>query len=103
MGNRECPYCHQKVSLRRCLKYLLRGTAYTTTCNHCGRTLELEKEPLPFFYCVSAGFACGFIVMYYMLFMKHLTFGHAILYFIPIGIVLLIVVSCLTLNRIYFK
>lgn len=47
MKNRECPYCHETISLKRCLKYLLRGTDYDTVCNHCDRRVGLAKEPKP--------------------------------------------------------
>ena len=63
MKNRECPYCHKKVSLRKCIKYIIKGTKYSTTCNHCGQQLWLEKEPLPFLYCVSAGFFIMYLPM----------------------------------------
>ena len=63
MKNRECPYCHKKVSLRKCIKYIIKGTKYSTTCNHCGQQLWLEKEPLPFMYCVSAGFFIMYLPM----------------------------------------
>lgn len=63
MKNRECPYCHKKVSLRKCIKYIIKGTKYSTTCNHCGQQLWLEKEPLPFMYSVSAGFFIMYLPM----------------------------------------
>lgn len=63
MKNRECPYCHKKVSLRKCIKYIIKGTKYSTTCNHCGQQLWLEKEPLPFMYCVSTGFFIMYLPM----------------------------------------
>lgn len=47
MKNRECPYCHETISLKRCLKYLLRGTDYDMVCNHCDRRVGLAKEPKP--------------------------------------------------------
>lgn len=70
MKNRECPYCHKKVSLRKCIKYIIKGTKYSTTCNHCGQQLWLEKEPLPFMYCVSAGFFIMYLPMQFFLYLN---------------------------------
>lgn len=40
MKSRECPYCHKKVSLRKCIKYIIKGTKYSTIVtivgNNCG-------------------------------------------------------------------
>lgn len=74
MKNRECPYCHKKVSLRKCIKYIIKGTKYSTTCNHCGQQLWLEKEPLPFMYCVSAGFFIMYLPMQFFLYYCNLGF-----------------------------
>lgn len=49
MKNRECPYCHKKVSLRKCIKYIIKGTKYSTTCNHCGQQLWVGKGTATFY------------------------------------------------------
>ena len=87
MKNRECPYCHKKVSLRKCIKYIIRGTKYSTTCNHCGQQLWLEKEPLPFMYCVSAGFFIMYLPMQFFLYYRNLGFIDSVLYCLPIAVV----------------
>ena len=48
--NRECPYCHKKVSLWRCVDYKLYdgGKEYGTRCNHCGRQLTIKRASLNF-------------------------------------------------------
>ena len=74
MKNRECPYCHKKVSLRKCIKYIIKGTKYSTTCNHCGQQLWLEKEPLPFMYCVYTGFFIMYLSMQFFLYYCNLGF-----------------------------
>ena len=103
MKNRECPYCHQTVSLKRCLKYLLRGTDYDTVCNHCGRSIRLAKEPKPGFkYSFIAGLLSIYIPMQVCLYAFHTTFVEALLYSLPFVIVSIAVVACVTLRSLFF-
>lgn len=48
--NRECPHCHQTVSLWRCVDYKLYdgGKEYRTRCNHCGRHITIKRTSLNF-------------------------------------------------------
>jgi len=48
--NRECPHCHETVSLWRCVDYKLYdgGKGYRTRCNHCGRNLIIRRDSLNF-------------------------------------------------------
>ena len=103
MKNRECPHCHKKVSIRNCIKYILRGTNYSTTCNHCGRKLWLIKEPIPFMYCVFAGFLMMYLPMQYFLYYCEMDFLHSMLYCLPLAFITEVVCSILILYRIYFK
>lgn len=103
MEVRECPYCHKKVSLRNCLKYILRGTGYPTTCNHCGRELWLAKEPMPFNYCVIAGFLLMYIPIQFCIYYCHMDLVTAVSYCWPIAVIAELVSIILTLRRIYFK
>ena len=103
MKNRECPYCHQTVSLKRCLKYLLRGTDYETVCNHCGRSIRLAKEPRPGFkYSFMAGLLSIYIPMQVCLYAFHTTFVEALLYSLPFVIVCFSVIAYLTLRSLFF-
>lgn len=103
MKNRECPYCHQTVSLKRCLKYLLRGTDYDTVCDHCGRSIKLAKEPKPGFkYSFIAGLLSIYIPMQLCLYVFHTTFVEALLYSLPFVIGCIAVVAYLTLRTLYF-
>lgn len=99
MENRECPYCHKKVSLRKCIKYIIKGTKYSTTCNHCGQQLWLEKEPLPFMYCVSAGFFMMYLPMQFFLYYCNLDFIDSVLYCLPIAVVAEAICSIVVLDR----
>ena len=103
MKNRECPHCHKKVSIRNCIKYILRGTNYSTTCNHCGRKLWLVKEPIPFMYCVFAGFLMMYLPMQYFLYYCEMDFLHSMLYCLPLAFITEVVCSILILCIIYFK
>ena len=103
MKNRECPYCHQTVSLKRCLKYLLRGTDYDTVCNHCGRSIRLAKEPRPGFkYSFIAGLLSIYIPMQVCLYAFHTTFVEALICALPFVIVCIAVVAYLTLRSLFF-
>ena len=103
MKNRECPYCHQTVSLKRCLKYLLRGTDYSTICDHCGRSIRLAKEPTPGFkYSFIVGLLSIYLPMQVCLYVFHTTFLQALLYSLPVVAVSLVVVAYLTLHSLFF-
>ena len=103
MKNRECPYCHQTVSLKRCLKYLLRGTDYPTVCDHCGRSIKLEKEPKPGFkYSFVMGLLSIYIPMQTCLYAFHTTFVEALICALPFVFVSLAVAALLTLRSLFF-
>jgi len=104
MKNRECPYCHQTVSLKRCLKYLWRGTDYDTVCDHCGRSIRLAKEPKPGFkYSFVMGLLSIYLPMQTCLYVFHTTFVEALIYALPFVFVSLVVSACLTLRSLYFS
>ena len=103
MKNRECPYCHQTVSLKRCLKYLLRGTDYSTVCDHCGRSIKLAKEPKPGFkYSFVMGLLSIYIPMQTCLYVFHTTFVEALICALPFVFVTLAVAAWLTLRSLFF-
>ena len=103
MRNRECPYCHETVSLKRCLKYLLRGTDYSTVCDQCGRSIRLAKEPKPGF---KYGFVMGLLGVYLpmqtCLYVFHTTFVEALFCALPFVIVIFAIVAYLTLRTLFF-
>ena len=104
MKNRECPYCHQTVSLKRCLKYLLRGTDYDTVCNHCGRSIRLAKEPKPGFkYSFVMGLLSIYIPMQTCLYVFHTTFVEALICALPFVFVSIAVAAYLTLRSLFFS
>lgn len=103
MKNRECPYCHQTVSLKRCLKYLLRGTDYDTVCNHCRRSIRLAKEPKPGFkYSFVMGLLSIYIPMQTCLYVFHTTFVEALICALPFIFVSIAVAAYLTLRSLFF-
>lgn len=104
MKNRECPYCHQTVSLKQCLKYLLRGTDYDTVCNHCGRSIRLAKEPKPGFkYSFVMGLLSIYIPMQTCLYGFHTTFVEALICALPFIFVSIAVAAYLTLRSLFFS
>ena len=103
MKNRECPYCHKKVSFKKCIIYIIRGTNYPPECSHCGKQLWLEKEPIPFQYCVFAGFVIMYLSMEYFLYYCKMDFFHSMMFCLPIAILTEIICSAVILQRIYFK
>ena len=103
MKNRECPYCHKKISLRHCLLYIYRGTNYSTTCNHCGKEVKLIKEPIPFMYCVCAGFLSVSLPSYFLIYQFHWTFIKAVLSCLPFVIFSFIICTILTFKNLFFK
>ena len=104
MKNRECPYCHEKISLKLCLKYLFLGTDYYTVCNHCNRSVKLAKEAKPGFkYAFMVGLLSIYIPMQTFLYVFHMTFTNALLLSLPFFIVSLAIIVCLTLRTLYFS
>ena len=74
MKARECPYCHKRISIRKCTYYFWRGTRYTIHCNHCGQEVRPLKEPIPFNYTVVAGLLTSYISMEFFLYYIGLNF-----------------------------
>ena len=104
MNNRECPYCHQTVSLKRCLKYLMRGTDYDTVCDHCDRSIRLAKEPKPGFkYSFFVGFLSIYMPMQVCIYVFHTTFVDALICALPFVIVCIAVCAYLTLRSLSFS
>jgi hypothetical protein len=104
MKNRECPYCHQTVSLKRCLKYLMRGTDYSTVCDHCDRSIRLAKEPKPGFkYSFVMGLLSIYLPMQTCLYVFHTTFVEALICALPFVFVSLAVAAYLTLRSLFFS
>ena len=103
MKNRGCPYCHETISLKRCMRYLLLGTDHYTVCNHCNRSVRLAKEPKPGFkYSFMFGFLSIYVPMQVSLLFFHTTFLEALLYSLPLFVVVIAVASFLTLRTIFF-
>lgn len=103
LKTRECPYCHQIISLKRCIKYWFRGTNYSTTCNHCNNRVKLEKEPFPFMYSVFAGLLSIYLPMNYFLYFSKMPFLKSLLYSLPFVIGCLVVIAVLIPRRLFFK
>ncbi|EHO70214.1 hypothetical protein HMPREF9944_01421 [Segatella maculosa OT 289] len=103
MKNRECPYCHRKIALKRCLRYFYRGTNYATTCNHCGKEIRLTKEPVPFMYCFCAGILSAYVPSYFFLYRLHWPFLKAVLYDLPFLFLCTTACTILTFKRLFFK
>lgn len=100
---RECPHCHHQVSMTVCSKYFLRGTAYTVYCNHCNTELALVKEPVPFQWCVFAGFLSTVIPAEYFLYVQKLGLARSLSYAALIGVLGVGIVCMLVLKGIRFR
>lgn len=103
MNTRECPYCHNTISIKRCFKYLIQGTNYSTICNHCNRSVKLEKEAFPIRYGFFAGFMSIFIPMNVCLYYFKLPFMQSLYYTFPFILTCLVVVSIVIFKRLFFK
>ena len=103
MKNRECPYCYKEISLKRCFLYIYRGTNYPTICNHCSHKIMLVREPVPFMYCVCAGFLSIYIPTSLFLYFYHFSFWKAALCSLPFALICFIVCVVLTFKRLFFK
>jgi len=103
MEVRECPYCHKKVSLRKCSICFLRVTSNSIRCNHCNYSISLLKEPISVSACVAVGFLSMVIPMNFFLCYMHFSFGKALMYTFPIIVVEIILSMILTLRKIKFK
>lgn len=100
---RECPCCHRLVSTKVCSKYILHGTSYTVRCNHCNAELALVKVPMPFTWCLFAGFMSTTIPAEYFLFVQKLGLAKSLSYAALIGACGIAIIAMLTFQRIYFK
>lgn len=100
---KTCPYCHNEIPFKKYKKYIWLGTKYPTKCDHCGRELYLEKEPIPFLYCVFAGFMSIYLPMQYFLYYCKYGFwesaGYSMIIFIP----MLVIGTIIYLKNIKFK
>lgn len=103
MKTRECPYCHQTISIENCSKYLLLGTNYPTTCNHCGKGVKLEKEPIPFMSSVCAGVFSVYLPMNICLYYFKLPFLRSMFITLPFVMACIAVVCILIFHRLFFK
>jgi hypothetical protein len=54
---RECPHCHKLISRKNCSFYIIKGSKYPITCNHCGKEVQPSVEAWPF----RVGFFFGFL------------------------------------------
>lgn len=102
MKARECPYCHKRISISRCSYYFWRGTDYSIHCNHCHKEVWLEREPIPFMYCVCAGFIVTVLPMNFFLYYMKFGFLKSMLYTLPIFTIAEIVIMILTLRKMKF-
>lgn len=100
---RECPHCHGMVSIRICSAYLLHGTAYYIRCNHCNAELALVKEPVQFKWCPFIGMISTVIPAVYFLFVQKLEFVQSMSKAALIGLLAIITIAALTLDRCYFR
>lgn len=100
---RVCPHCGHKISMRRCLPYILFGTNHTTICNYCQRKVSLKREPLPFNLCVYVGLLSSIIPLYFLLYVIHYEFVESVLTLLPFWILEFIVMSIATIRRIEFE
>ena len=102
MKARECPYCHKRISIFRCSYYFLRGTDYSIHCNHCHKEVWLEREPIPFMYCVCAGFIVAVGSMNFFLYYMKFDFLKSLIYFLPIFAITELISMVITLKNIRF-
>ena len=102
MKARECPYGHQRISIRKCTDYFWRGTRYTIHCNHCGQEVRPLKEPIPFNYTVVAGLLTSYISMEFFLYYIGLNFVDSLIHCIPIFAFAMALVMIIVLGRIKF-
>ena len=72
-------------------------------CNHCNTELALVKEPLPFNYCVMAGFLSGVIPAQYCLYILKTGFIKGMLCGALSGLMCLAVISILVFKNIRYK
>lgn len=82
---------------------MFRGTNYTTICNHCNRSVKLEKEPISFKYCVLAGFLSIYLPMQIFLYVSKMNFIQSLLYSLPFVVVCILVIAFLSFRRMRFS
>ena len=81
----------------------MRGTDYSTVCDHCGRSIRLAKEPKPGFkYSFVMGLLSIYLPMQTCLYVFHTTFVEALICALPFVFVSLAVAAYLTLRTLFF-
>lgn len=100
---RVCPHCGKKISLRRCMDYILLGTSHGIACNHCNRMVWLRHEPIPFFLCVCIGAMSIIFPMDFFLYYMEYGFLKSLAFSLPIALLVFIVVTVLYMRRIEFR
>ena len=45
---RECPHCHKLISRKNCSFYIMKGSKYPITCEHCGKEVQPSVVAWPF-------------------------------------------------------
>lgn len=102
MEVRECPYCHKRISILRCSRFLFRGTNYTILCNNCNKEVKLLKEPIPFIYTVFAGALVSYLSMQFFIYFMKLDFLNSLFCSIPVFVLGELVVMVIILKKIRF-
>lgn len=102
-NSRICPHCNQKISLRRCLIYLLKDSKHSIRCNTCNREIRPVQNPIRNEYCVALGFLSIYIPAMIAKNVYQADFIVAIISSIPFFVIVEMAIIFITLNKLFFK
>ena len=103
MKNRECPYCHQQVSLRRCSSFFWKGkTPITMRCDHCHEEVKIVKNPVPLAFWVIGGVVMGNFPSLFVYLRWPCSFLECILYSLPVWVIIITTLVVVTFVRMKF-
>ena len=99
---RECPYCHKLISRKSCSFYIMKGSKYPITCEHCGKEVQPSVEAWPFRVGFFFGVLSGVIPTKYYL-AKGFSFWASASKTIPYFLLALAVTGIVIVEFIKFK
>lgn len=99
MKARECPYCHQRISIKACSRYILKGKYHPIKCDHCHKEVWPPQEPIPNVLWGLVGSFTTVWVMYFFMFFMHFGFLLSLLCSLPIIALVLFTLMAIALKR----
>lgn len=103
MKARECPYCHERISISECSRYILKGKYRSIQCDHCHKEVWPPQEPISLIVWVCSGVILGTFPINFFLYYMEFGFLKSLLCSLPIIAIVLILLMTIALQRMRFS